>query len=421
MNINGIKIGEVGILLLFSAFFSASETALFSISRERLNLFEESKSRVRQLIYKLIADGKSTLIVILIGNLFVNIMITAVIHSLVHSFFLENQMILTMLTATSIILVFGEMLPKVIALRHNEKIALLFAPPLSFLKYLLSPLVNLFNNINNTFLIWFTLFLKKPSPFVTIDEMKSSIIGYKNKGAFSEEEQDIMIKILEKGKEPIRKSMIHRRFLLLMPETTLVEEAIRKIKDIPLGCIFVYNKLNTAEVKGKVDFSLLTYTEKTKMLGEIMEPLFCLPENLSRGDALRLMFEKKIEGVGVIDEYGSFCGYFTLISGLKIMLSSFEIKSDTEEKIKEEELYKKRINTKIVNGDTDVDLIKKWLPPSLERISKDYRTIGGVLTNYLGFIPKEGDKFEIDDWIFYILSATEVKIEKIIIKKKEVL
>ncbi|MCX7726394.1 MAG: hypothetical protein N2053_06050 [Chitinispirillaceae bacterium] len=252
--------------------------------------------------------------------------------------------------------------------------------------------------------------------------MKSSIIVYKNKGAFSEEEQDVMIKILEKGKEPIRKIMIHRSFLLLMPETALVEEALRKIKDIPLGCIFVYNKLNTAEVRGKIEYGSLLYYNKTKTLGEIMEPLFCLPENLSRGDALKLMFEKKIEGVGVIDEYGSFCGYFTLVNGLKTMLSSFEVNSENEEiRVRGEELYKKKVNTKLVSGDMEIDTLKEWLPPSLQKMGRDYKTIGGLLTNYLGIIPKEGDKFEIDGWIFYILSGTEVKVDKVIIKKKEVL
>ena len=163
------------IFLLLSSFFSSSETALFSIPRERLSFYQQSNKKSYQWVYKLLRDGQRTLLCILLGNLVVNVTVVGFVYKLMLLFVSKNTTLASLFVATGIILLFGEILPKSIAIRNSEAIARFNAPILYHLKLALHPILLLLQKLNIFFLAMFSRHLRKPSPYITLDEFKSSI------------------------------------------------------------------------------------------------------------------------------------------------------------------------------------------------------------------------------------------------------
>jgi putative hemolysin len=411
-----LQIIAVGIfvLLAFSAFFSASETALFSIPRERIVIFRRAQSRRRQWVYELIHHGQRTLLMILLGNLFVNITLAGLIHTFLQIVLPGYTTLLTMVVATGIIVIFGEMMPKNIALKNNETIACLIAPAMAGLTFVCSPLLLLIYHINSFFLTRFRMRLHRPSPFVTIDEMKSGVIASHNSGAISTQEQDMIVRLLDRGSQPVRNFMVHRSHLVLMPREALCEEALKTLQRVHQLFVLVYNKTNTGQVIGMVHLGTLIRCAPTLPLYEVVKPLQWISAGMEVAEAIELLFEKGSPDAGIIDEYGSFCGVFSLSTGLRSVVAPlFNPPSKP--------CLPAGGKTKLINGDTVVETMAGWLPPSLEKRAHQARTVNGLLTGYLGFIPQSGDKFAIDGWNFYIISASPVKIGSVLIRKKEAL
>jgi len=400
------------VLLACSFFFSASETALFSIRRERAVLFRQSKSRSRKIVYELISNGQRTLLMILIGNTFVNIALPGFIDAFIEAVRPGSGAIVTVASSMFIIIVFGEMVPKNIAIRHNEKVACLFAPPLSALQCVFAPVVSLMRSVNELFLTRFRLRLRRPGPFVTLDEMKSGVVASRKSGAISSEEQDMIVRLLDRGTLPVARFAVHRRHLTLLPPDVTCEAALEKLRALRQLIVFVYDCGNTGRILGRVHCSALARSAPDQRLGELVQPLTWVLSTMEVAEAIGLLFEKGCSDAGVIDEYGSFAGLFSLTSGLRNVLAPI---SDEEGA----QAVQAAKPARLFSGDTELETMDGWLPGALVESSRQARTLNGALTGYLGFIPQTGDKFAIEGYNFYITSACPVKIESILIRKRE--
>ena len=146
------------IFLSLSAFFSSSETALFSIPRERISFYQQSTKKSYQWVFELLRDGQRTLLLILLGNLVVNVTIVGFIYKLMFFFISKNTTLASLFVATGIILLFGEILPKNIAVRNSEIIARFNAPLLYHIKIAFHPVLLLLQKMNIFFLKRFRSF-----------------------------------------------------------------------------------------------------------------------------------------------------------------------------------------------------------------------------------------------------------------------
>jgi putative hemolysin len=398
-----------------SAFLSASETALFSIPRERIVYFGDKGGRRYYWVCQLLNNGQQTLLMILLGNLFVNITIVGLVNSAVLRLHTGSPVVVTMTAATGVIVIFGEMLPKNIALKHNERIALLCAPVLSAMIWCCRPMLHLIYAVNSFFLASLSRRLRRPSPFVTIDELKSGIIASRDRGAISVEEQDIIVRLLDRGTEPVHRFMVHRTALLMLGSDVTVAVAREKIAGIGEPFIVVYDRDRTAQVIGMVSVAVLLRSEPAAVLGILVEPLLWVSNTMEIAEAIGVLLEKGGELAGVTDEYGSFEGVVTLSYSLFRVISPLLQQPETLP------AANGAVRSKVFSGAARVDTMDGWLPPLLRTGDRKSGTLNGLLTNYLGAIPQSGDKFAIDGWNFYIIKANPMKIESVLLRKKEVL
>ncbi len=397
--------------LAASAFFSASETSLFSIPRERIAVYRSSPSRVRQWVYRLLSNGQRTLLMILLGNLFVNITLAGLIHSLILIFIPGSPGLLTMAIATGVIVIFGEMLPKAVALKHNEVIACLIAPGLSGISWVCSPILTFIYKINDFFLVRIRRRLHRPSPFVTVAELKSGVIDSRHRGVITAEEQDIIVSLLERGAQPVRQFMQHRSGLLMQSETANAGETLEKMKKEGQTFVLTLDESHTARVTGIVDLAALLRSEPGQALLYMKRSPVWVIDSMGIAEVIGTMLEKKSTEAGILDEHGSFCGMLRFSAGIHSMLAPVFKPADVKETGDGA--------ARLFSGSAELESLREWIPPSLEEDAFRVRTLNGLLTRHLGRIPQTGDKFAIDGFNFYILNATPRKIESVVIRKRK--
>ena len=408
-----MRAGGIVFFLGCSAFFSASETALFSIPRERIAVFRLQERRNYRWVYGLLGDGQRTLLMILLGNLFVNITLTGMINSLMCRLFAGNSVLSTMGVATTLIVVFGEMLPKNIALRHNERIALFCAPVLSGMIWSCRPVLHLIRSVNLFFLARLSLRMRRPSPFVTIDELKSGVIASRDRGAITAEEQDMIVGLLERGTEPVRHFMLHRSLLPMLADTATVAEARATFGRMRESFVVVYHRDNTAQVAGIVPVATLLHGDPSTPLARLAVSLPWVNDTLEIAEVIGVLLDRGDALAGVTDEYGSFEGVVKLSPSLLRVLSPLLQQPDSAPPA---DVF---LRAKVFSGDTPPRMLIGWLPDTLHSDAVKALTLNGLLTNRLGSIPQTGDKFAIDDFNFYIIKANSVKIESVLIRKRE--
>ena len=294
-----------------SAFFSASETALFSIPKERVSFFDGNPKKSFHNVFQLLQDGQRTMLLILLGNTFVNITLTGLMFSLVNKITGVQSPLLTLVIATLIIVIFGELLPKNIALKNNELIASLFSPCLFHLKNILSPVLVVVQRTNHFFLSRFRHHLRKPSPFITMEELKTGIVESARKGAISSEEQKMILGILDEGVQPVRKLMTHRSLLQIIPENTIVASAIEKVVQAKQTFLLIRDIRYPEQVIGTVSLSKLMKADRKVTVGKVMEPPVWVPESIEIAELARFLLNLGCDKACVLDEFGAFCGVFT--------------------------------------------------------------------------------------------------------------
>lgn len=399
------------IFLGVSAFFSASETALFSIPKERVSFFEGNSKKTFHKVFQLLHDGQRTMLLILLGNTFVNITLTGLMYSLVNKITGVQSPLMTLAIATVIIVIFGELLPKNIALKKNELIARLFSPYLFHLKNILSPVLTIVQSTNQFFLSRFRQHLRKPSPFITLEELKTGIVESARKGAISSGEQKVILGILDEGVQPVRKLMTHRSLLQIIPENTITASALEKMVKAKQTFLLIRDIRYPEQVIGTVSISKLMKADKKTSVSKVMEPPVWVPESIEIAELVRFLLNTGNDKACVLDEFGTFCGVFALSTGMNEFLEVIFPVTALPQRTAD-------IKTMMFSGAQDIGQIQAWLPEELKNSDIEARTLNGLLTNYIGKIPKTGDRFMIDGWDFYIILANPTRIESVLIRKR---
>jgi CBS domain containing-hemolysin-like protein len=409
MNIPWLTAAVTVVFLLISAFFSASETALFSIPRQRISCFQSSPIRTHRLIYLLLEDGQRTLLMILIGNLFVNVTIVGLILELTKLIPYIDPEFMTLFGATGIILVFGETLPKNIALRYNEYFASAIAPVLYALKIVFRPVLFLLSRLNFFFLKKFAERLQRPSPFITFDELKTGIEKASSQKVIGEQEKNLLLNFLHSGDLPVKHFMIHRSQLAVFHETVTVGQ-VRTVLARRKATIAVVNRSRSPHhVLGIVRLNALLTRDALQPVARMTAAPVWIAESAKAATALAYLMDADFGIACVHDEFGAFSGLFSIPACAERLFMTAQKRSTDNAETGQ---------IRILSGFDEIEPNFQWLPDSLAAFYPKVRTLNGAITSYLGYIPKKGDIFAIEDWNFYIISSDERIINKVLIQKK---
>ncbi len=418
-----ILVSEIVILLGFlilSAFFSSSETALFSLNKLQLKKMQQKEGENWQVksIIKLLDDPQRTLIAILTGNMFVNVAASSLATYLTIKLFGDIGTSIATGAMIFLILVFGEIVPKSLAVVNAEKISRKVAKPIDIIASIILPLIKFFKILIN--IIFYSLGKKivKRKKEITEDDLISLIDLGKDEGVLEEEEKEMIRNIFEFGDTTVKEVMVPRVDMACIPSNTKLGSVLYLIKKVGHSRIPVYegtidNIIGILYAKDLLAVYEQWYKIKEKFdLKKILRKTYFVPENKKIDDLLDVFQRDRIQIAIVVDEYGGTAGLITMEDVVEEIVGEI-----IDEYDKETKLYEViDNNTVIADGIISIDKINELL--NIEIPENDFETLGGFIYDLMGRVPQKGEKLEYQQLQMTIERVVKNRIKRVKIIKK---
>ncbi|NOR44609.1 MAG: DUF21 domain-containing protein [Candidatus Delongbacteria bacterium] len=411
-------------LLPLSMLFSASETALISLTESELNELRNSKNKKDQKIHKSLTENSEFLLIsLLLGNTIVNISIATIAalftHTLLAGTPLEGWgMLIEVFVVGIIILLFGEIIPKSYAIRNRISFSRKMFPLVMFFYSVFYILTYIISKIVNVFIGRFKG-VEGITAFTRKDIENLMEVG-EEEGALEEDEKNMINSIFEFGETTVKEIMVPRVDMKSIEDEIALPELLEFINENGFSRIPVYNESIDNIIGILYIKDLLHYINKKDekfSIKNIVRDVTFIPESKDIGDLLKMFQKDKIHIAVVVDEYGGTAGMITLEDIIEEIVGEIQDEFDTED-----QLYKKlseivyEFDAKIPVDDIN-DILGINLPED-----EDYESLGGYLYDIFGEVPEVDDKKDAIGLSFTILSISKqrigwVKVEKIEKKK----
>lgn len=414
-----VKIAILIILLFCSALISGAEVAFFGLSTTDINDIVEKKTVKGDLVAKLLKRPKKLLATILIANNAINIGIVLLFSTIGDILFagidylifelISVRFLLEVVVATFLILMFGEILPKVYANRNRISFAHLMAYPLRVLDFIFSPLSLPMRSA--TIYMYNQLGREKSS--LSVDHL-SQALELTSEGDTTKEEQKILEGIVSFGNTDTKQVMRPRIDVFALEENMKFPEVVQEISKHGYSRIPVFSE-NMDNVLGVLYVKdLLSHIEKKSFnwMPLIREPYF-VPENKKLDDLLLEFQEKKIHLAFVVDEYGGTSGIVTLEDIIE------EIVGDISDEFDDEDLVFSKLDdyNYVFEGKTTLKDFYRVAKVENEEIFEERKgeseTVAGFVLEIAGNFPKRGERVQFENYQFMVESLDKKRLKQI--------
>lgn len=414
-----LKVVMLLVLLICSGLISGAEVAFFGLSQTDLNEIEEKKTARGKIVVKLLERPKKLLATILISNNAINIGIVLLFNSIGDTIFskinyqlfglISVRFLLEVLVATFLILMFGEILPKIYANRNRFEFSLFMAYPLKLLDILLTPLSSPMRSAT----IFMHNRLGKQKSGLSVDQL-SQALELTSEGDTTKEEQKILQGIVSFGNTDTKQVMRPRIDIFALSEEMKFMEVLEEIKQHGYSRIPVFSE-NMDNVLGVLYVKdLLPHIDRKNFnwLTLIREPYF-VPENKKLDDLLLEFQDKKNHLAVVVDEYGGTSGIVTLEDVIE------EIVGDISDEFDDEDLIFSKLDdfTYIFEGKTALKDFYRVAKIENEEVFEaqkgESETIAGFVLEIAGSFPKRGEIVTFKNYQFLVESLDKKRLKQI--------
>ena len=409
------------VLLVSSALVSGAEVAFFSLSQTDLNELSNN-GKDQNIVVSLLEKPRKLLATILITNNFINILIVLLFASLAETLFgsfdfklelfsllIPTRFLLEIVLVTFLILLFGEVLPKVYASRN----ALSFSKTMSKFIHTINILLTPFSLPLITLTKWIEKKLGSKNSNFSVETL-SQALELTSEGATTKDEQKILEGIVNFGNTETVQIMVPRIDIFALSDTESYEVVLEKILKNGYSRNPVY-KDNIDNIVGVLYAKdLLAHLNKTTFKWqELLRETFFVPENKKLDDLLADFREKKNHLAIVVDEYGGTSGLLTLEDVIE------EIVGDINDEFDDEDLHYSKIdaNNYIFEGKTSIKDFCKVLDDEDEEIFEQEKgeseTLAGFILEISGKFPKKGEKINFKNYTFTIEALDKKRIKQV--------
>lgn len=403
------------ILLILSAFFSCSETALFSMKKADLHRFSESKNYSEKSVARLMKEPDKIMITLILGNLFVNLSLTAITTSFMLNYFGHYGHLITIAFITPLIIILSEITPKIVAINNYISLSIILFPAINLFNKITFPVRYLIIIFTNLFIKMLDLNLQHSN--LTEDELGHVITTGEKQGVINKQESHIIKNVLRFKTKEASNVMYPRNQAVFIQYGSTVEDAIALTFENEIIRIPVY-KNDPDNVVGIIDSRdiLSAYiVNKKKKINKFIRPVEFYPFSKDLDELLNDFLKKKIQIAVIADEYGGTAGIVTLNSILSALLGKdfgkWESSRRTMFKVIDDNKY-------TVSGEMQLDEFNIHFNLNLHSSNSD--TIGGYVTEKLSSIPHKDDYIMIDNLKLKIRNMTKSTVRLIEVEKKSV-
>ena len=381
----------IAVCLLFSAYFSATETAFSSANLTRLRMLAEKGNRRAALVCRQLERYDRLLSTILIGNNIVNIAMASLATALFVKSFGDAGATLSTVVVTVVVLIFGEISPKSIAKDCAEDWAMTAAPFLQLMIWLLMPL-------NAAFSLWKKLLARvfhlDPDSRMSPEELLMLVNEVQQDGSIDKDEGDLLKNAIGFSDQEAQDILIHRVDLAALPVTASKEEVAELFTETKYSRLLIYRE--------DIDHIIGTVHQKdfyvgcgvtNKPLEEILSPPVFVMENEPISLLLKKLQQSKMQMAVVVDEYGGTCGIVTMEDILEELVGEIWDEHDEEEVF----IRKTGPRTYLVDASMDFDDFAEFFHLSVET---EMSSVSGWVMEKFDRVPEVGDRFVSDGlWV----------------------
>jgi len=405
------------VCLLLSAFFSASETSFVALQRIRVEHLVESKVKGARRVARMIKKPEKLLSTILLGNNFVNVAAAALGTMLAVSVWGERGVLIATIGVTILILIFAEATPKTIATQHAERLSIIFARPIEWIAWLLTPFVIALSWIASVFS---KLMGGKPvlRSLASPEEIRTMIsVGHKE-GTVEEAEAEMLHNVFEFGDRPVNEVMIPRLEVVSIEQGSKINDFLTLYAESPLSRFPVYqenmdNVVGILSVKDVLMAQARGSITDDSTIDDLVRPAYFAPESKRINELFAEMRDKNYRMCVVVDEYGGTAGVVSLSRLVE------EIVGPVGDELADVEKEYEIINdyTFQIDGSMRIDEANEEM--ELELPEGDYETVAGFVLHLLGHIPKLNEQLRYKGLKLVITEMRGLKIEKILLTKEK--
>lgn len=388
-----LSIGAIAVLLLFSAFFSGSETALTASNQSRMHGLEKQGNKKAAMVNRIKEQKEKMIGALLLGNNLVNIAASALATSVLISLFGDTGVFYATIVMTILVLIFSEVLPKTYAIHHSDNMAMFIARPMKLMIAALSPVTFLIAGIVRFILRLFGADVSQVSSENHMEVLRGAIELHQGLDEETVEQRAMLHSVLDLADLEIGKVMTHRRQVEMLdagqPTTEIISEILdsqysrlpvwRDEQDNIVGVVHVKSILKELQVKGMKP-------EDIEIDKIAVEPWF-VPITTTLFDQLQAFRARREHFALVVDEYGSFMGIVTLEDILEEIVG--DIDDETDEIVTG--VRRQPNGSFMVDGTVTVRELNREFGWGLPE--GDYSTIAGLLLYQAQRLPEVGQSF----------------------------
>jgi len=380
----------LAVFVAAAAFFAASEAAIVSVSRITARTLAEKNTPGAKRLLAMLEDRNRTLTSVLIANTFVLLATDSLATYLFILAGVPNAPLWSTLATTVVLLIFGEILPKTLAVSSSARTALWLSRPLGVVTWFLTPLTAAFLLTTNLIV---RVFGGQPQhgPYVTEDDIKTLVNVGVEQNVLEEGERELIHSIIEFGDTIVREVMTPRTDMVTVPITAPARRALDLVIADGYSKLPVYEE-SIDNVIGVVHdrellISLANGAIAATPLRTLMRPVAHVPENKRISELLREMQRAKYSLAIVIDEYGGTAGLVTMEDLLEEIVGEIRDEHDEGE---EEPIRQVGEGETIVEAGTNIEDVNAALEIDLPH--EEFETIGGYTVGLFGRLPQEGEE-----------------------------
>lgn len=403
----------LAVLILLSAFFSGTETALMRVNKYRVRHLAKKGNKSAQLAEKLLKKPDKLIAFILLGTNLVNFIAASLVGVVSMEIGGPTGVVIGTILLTAVVLLFCESIPKTVAAIFPEKIALpasrIYHPMVKFTK----PFLMVINFFTNSILKLLGSSSDQQEEKLSIDELKTIISDGLTKSAF--DRQNIMMGVLDLGSITVEDIMLPHNEVVGIDLTQSKEKNLRVIQknfhsSLPVFADVLDNLkgvLNLNEFLKNVDLD----TFDNDLVKKHMNKPYFIPETTSLSQQLVEFKNKKQKTAFAVDEYGNIQGLITIEDIFEEIVGDY---LEETEKLNKEIKPKRIKDYYVVNASSNIRVLNKMMNWDIP--IDEAKTINGAVLDSLGYIPKQGTDFRLGNYLFEVISTKENAVEKVKIK-----
>jgi Mg2+/Co2+ transporter CorB len=422
----GLFAAAILLLLVLSALFSGSETALTTASRGKLHGMAERGDPGAERALRITEDKERLIGAILLGNNLVNILAAALATSLFTSLFGDSGVAVATLVMTALVLIFAEVLPKTYAITNAERMARRVATPIGLVTRLLAPIVNAVRAFVRALLGLFGVETDPQARFLAFqEEIAGAIALHHSEGAVEKADRDRLLGALDLGQRQVQEVMMHRRDIETIDAGAPAGEILEQALNSPYTRLPIWQGdpeniigiVHAKDLSRAVAALLRESPAGADRLAEFditriaMEPYF-VPDTTPLDDQMREFLRRKAHFALVVDEYGALQGLITLEDILEEIVGDISDEHDLETPGGIELQPDGSVEVEGVVTIRDLNRACDWQLPD-----EAANTVAGLVIHESQTIPTEGQVFSFHGFRFEVLERDNNRLTRLRVRR----